>query len=230
MSAAIPFEAMKPRIDQALGQPLLSRAWTLPQVLDECALALRRMDGPKLSTIAVTSCRRREGRSTVAAAMAIVEHFVYGRSTVFVELDFEAPSVAERLGIDATPGAAEVLRGEASLEDCLHWHGDDLAVLVAGDSKGDGPGRLAGRLPHQLFDQLRLLAEVVVADLPPLGEGGAGDPLPPPGSTVVLVLRAGTTPIAEVRHAMGFLDSEPMVILNEAVSAVPAWLRTVLGG
>ena len=61
--------------------------WVRSEVLDACVVALRRMGGAKLRSVGVTSAGRGEGRSTVAAAMAVIQATEYVRKTIYIELD-----------------------------------------------------------------------------------------------------------------------------------------------
>ena len=62
------------------------------------------MGGPAARSIAVTSCHRGEGRSTVALALALLERTTYDRRTLLVELDLEHPWLA-------TPSDCPTVRG-----------------------------------------------------------------------------------------------------------------------
>src|SRR5579871_381342 len=70
-----------------------------PAVESACSFALQRIRGAHLSSIGVTSTLRREGRSTVAAATALVQRYEYGRKVLLVELDLDAPSIGKTMGL-----------------------------------------------------------------------------------------------------------------------------------
>ena len=46
---------------------------------------------------------------------------------------------------------------------------------------------------------------------------------------LLLVVRAGVTPVARVKEASADLHVEPNVLLNGAYSSLPRWLRRLLG-
>lgn len=204
--------------------------WPAPEVIASCSSALRRMGGSHLESLAVTSALRGEGRTMVAAAAAAVQARTYRRRSVLLELDIENPALALRFALDPQPGVAELLTGEASVAECIHWLDDRLGILPAGDPS-DAADDLLARLPAAgLLGQLLDQADTVVADLPPLPPAGAATYLTTPFSAVLLVIRAGVTPVDRVRQAVDSLPESPAVILNGTGSAVPRFLRTVFGG
>jgi Mrp family chromosome partitioning ATPase len=199
-----------------------------PEVVAGCGVALRRMRsdrGGDLDLLAVTSAARREGRSTVALGAALVQRNEYGQPTILLELDLES---ASRAG-DA-PGIAEVMRGEASLAECIVPLAPHLGLLPSGNA-GDEAGTLLARFRRStVLHDLRRGGYAVVADLPPLPPFGLADRVANLFSGVLFVVRAGKTPVEIVRAAIDRLDEPPAILLNAKASAVPRWLRPMVGG
>jgi len=71
--------------------------------------------------------------------------------------------------------------------------------------------------------------DVVIADLPPLLAGGLGYPAARVFDDLLLVVRAGVTPIARVKEATADLHAAPHVLLNGTYSSLPGWLLRLLG-
>ena len=200
-----------------------------PATVSACSFALQRIHGAHLSSIGVTSTVRREGRSAVALATALVQRYEYGRTTLLVELDLQAPSLAKTMDLKTGPGVTDFIRGDAWIGECIQWYDDGLGVIVAGDTNDSEPP-LAAQVPSSsLMADLSALADVVVADLPPLPPVGYGAHLAPLCSTLLMVVRAGATPIAQIQSAIGSLDHAPYVILNDVDHPAPRWLRGVVG-
>lgn len=198
------------------------------QALTACRAVVRRLSESGLSDVAVTSTRRGEGRTTVALGTALVLREAGPGPVVLLELDAARPSLAEVLRLRHAPGLSEALRGTVPLERCISWVDGALGVLRAGDVDPGGHdvdgGDLGGRLPGVL-GALAAAGCRVVADLPPLPPHGPGDRLAAAFSATLLVVRAGRTPVAEVRAAARTLASPPAVVLNATSSALPGWLR-----
>lgn len=193
-----------------------------------CRSALRTFAGVEPRTIAVISAVRGEGRTTVALSCALVEQEELARSTVLLELDLGRPALGPVLGLQARVGLAEVLRGEASVDEALTWITPTLGVVLAGSAGDPGRGLLAFR--HSgLLEQLRGAGHTVVADLPPVSPGHHGDRVVDQFDNTILVVRAGRTPLEQVRAAAQMTAQPPALLLNATSSAVPGWLRRPLG-
>ena len=184
------------------------------EVLESCAGALAGMGGPTARSIAVTSCHRGEGRSTVSLALGLLERTTYERRTLLVELDFERPCLATALGLPDGPGVADVLRDEMTVESTLRWTDDDLAVLTAGEARGAPEALLARVAAGDLLDVLGGLFETVVVDLPPLEGTGSAALVARRCSTPLLVVRAGAAERRDIEKAVAMFDSPPPVLMN----------------
>jgi protein-tyrosine kinase len=202
--------------------------WVRPEVLDACVVALRRMGGAKLRSVGVTSAGRGEGRSTVAAAMAVIQSTEYARKTILVELDLHSPSAAKEFGLAASPGIAEIMREGVDIEDCIQWVSDNLGVVVAG-SGAPMAQLLRGSVAEGIVTALSRRADLLVLDLPPLEKGAGGVQLVDLCETVALVARAGEVSTHRIEEAAAALNTPPFVILNGVKSAAPQWVRRVLG-
>jgi Mrp family chromosome partitioning ATPase len=203
-------------------------SWARPEVVASCNDALSALGGIALTSIGVTSVANGEGRSTVAAGFAVVERCSYGRRTILLELDLERPSLAATLGLRTGPGVAEIVRGEASIDECLQWPLPDLGVLVAGEV-GDAPGALLADVASTgLVQRVRAVTDVVVSDLPALSNDLAAR-VAQTHRDVVLVVKAGGVPRAKVKRAAARLPIAPAVILNQHVPIKPTWLDGMLG-
>ena len=127
----------------------------------------------------VASAGRREGRSTVSAALAVALAQL-GKHVVLVAADFRNPSLSELLGATANgPGLRDVLRGDARTDDAvqllpLGLPGDgSVGLLAAGTPGDDVPATLlAQREFVNLLETLSRVADYVILDSPPALEFG----------------------------------------------------------
>jgi len=197
-----------------------------PEMLDACVVALRRMGGPALQSVGVTSSVRGEGRSTVAAAMAVIYASEYRRRTILVEFDAHKAPAAREFGLAEAPGVAEFIRGE-DIEACVQWVNEDLGVLVAGSDPSMAT-LLRGSTAEDIVDELSRHADTLVLDLPPLEKGAGGVQLVDLCESVALVVRAGVS-THRIEEAAAALTTPPFVILNGVKSAAPRWVRRLLG-
>jgi Mrp family chromosome partitioning ATPase len=148
------------------------------------------------------SARAGDGTTTLAASAAYGLARDFGRRVVLVEANVVRPRLAQRLGIEETPGLVEVVRGtpaQAALrrvDPAL-----PLEVLPAG-SRGARPTLLLHDRSDAALDELAAGRDQVVVDLPPLLESVEGRALVRRGDVVVFVVRAGATRRDDVKSAL----------------------------
>jgi capsular exopolysaccharide synthesis family protein len=94
------------------------------------------VDHPPKS-ILVTSAVPKEGKSTVAAALAAA-HVAAGETTLLLECDLRFPSLAKRLGLSDKPGLTDFLAGHAQPADVLQ------EVELGAGAAADGTTRPSG--------------------------------------------------------------------------------------
>jgi Mrp family chromosome partitioning ATPase len=200
-----------------------------PQMLESCSRASLQFGGPTLRSLAVTSSIRREGRTSVALAMAAVQVRDYGRHPLLLEMDFDAPALSKRLHTDVSPGLAELIRGQASLEEVVQPLADGMTVVTAG-AAGGAPARLIVELMDStLLQDMTRQFDIVVADLPPLLGSTYGRLAADLFERTLLLVRAGVTPVSKIREAGASLRSEPLVLLNGTSTKIPRWVRRLSG-
>jgi polysaccharide biosynthesis transport protein len=206
-----------------------AKSLTVPtEVLEACGAVSARIGGPGLASLGVTSAVRGEGRSLVAAALALVQLEDYRRRVVLVEMDLERPSMADQLGLDGWPGLVELASGQASLQEAIRPLPNGMSVITAG-ARSTSPARVMTEvLSSGILGVIGQSCDVLVADLPPVLGSSVGPSAAEAFDRLVLVVRAGVTPLGRVREAMAMLRSEPTLVLNGASSTLPRWLRQIL--
>lgn len=119
-------------------------------------------------TIVVTSSLPGEGKSTVAANLAIAIA-ASGENVVVVDGDLRRPSVARIFGVLPGVGLTDVLIGRAELQDVLQPWGENgrLSVLGAGSVPPNPSELLGSNAMHTVVEELSRQA-IVLIDAPPL--------------------------------------------------------------
>jgi Mrp family chromosome partitioning ATPase len=199
------------------------------EMLEACRAASLLIGGPRLRNLGVTSSVREEGRTSIALAMAAVHREDYGRNVVLVDMDFENPTLARRHDLDPWPGLAELARGEARLDEVLQPVADGIRLIAAGAIADTATRSATEIVKRGLLERIQGEADVVIGDLPPLLGGGPGAAAARAFESLLLVVRAGVTPVARVKEAAADLHVTPNVLLNGAYSSLPLWLRRVVG-
>jgi capsular exopolysaccharide synthesis family protein len=171
-----------------------------------------------LRTIMVTSPGAGDGKSITAANLAIAMAQEFQRRVVLVDADFRHPSIQSLFGIEAGPGLAGVLAGEATLDDALiHLPDFRLTILPAGPVPEFPTELLGSTAMRRTLDTLRARFDRVLLDLPavmPLADVGTIAPL---ADGVVMVVRAGVTQRPALDRALAALEETKVlgVVLNE---------------
>lgn len=185
--------------------------------------------------IGVTSAIAGEGRTTVALGLARTLAKDLNSIVSLVEVDLERPTLAERFDVGTSDGLADVLRGERHLADVRCLLAPNLYLIPGGTERGD-----AATLLHQLpvqdpfrqrfppqdpFSGTVDFDDLVILDLPPVLSHGYSALAASIADVLVLVVRAGVTPVDVVREAISRLDDPPPrgVVLNGPRSALPSW-------
>lgn len=199
-------------------------------IYDACREASVNLGGPALQSLGITSAIRREGRTSVALAMALVLNREYGRRVLLAEMDgFDRPSLADRTGVKPSPGLGEYLEGKCSLLDTMQIVTPGLTVITSGAPVAGVLRILRQALTGGLMTEMREGHDVVVADLPPLLEGPFTKLAAREFGSVVVVVRASATRVDQLNHALSGLTVEPSLLLNGETSRVPGWLRRLIG-
>ena len=140
--------------------------------------------------LGVTSSLPGEGKSTVAASLALLTAQT-GARVILVDCDLRNGSLSRLLAASATGGIVDVTAGKISLDNAI-WKEPftNLAFLPAGieSQLAHSNEVLASKAIKELFDQLRQRYEYIIVDLPPLA------------------------PIVDVRAAAEFVDLYTLII------------------
>ena len=198
------------------------------EVVEGCRASAARIGAATLTRLGITSTMPGEGRSTIALGMASLVARDHCRRTLLIELDSEQPTLCDRVGLGQVAGLADLINGEAALDHCLHPLDQDLFLLPAGDPSAL-PERGAAANAQDVINIVEQRFDVIVADLPILAGSGAGLLMAELFPTLMLVVRAGVTPLSRVRGAVANLSTPPVVLLNGTTTALPSWVRRIVG-
>ncbi|RMF44362.1 MAG: polysaccharide biosynthesis tyrosine autokinase [Anaerolineae bacterium] len=118
-------------------------------------------------TLLVSSAAAGEGKSTVAAGLAI-SLAQAGYRVILVDADLRAPSLHTMLGLPQKPGLSDVLQGKIPLaESIIMLENLGIDLLTSGDIPDQSTELLASRAMQTTMAQLGQSYDVVVLDGPP---------------------------------------------------------------
>jgi succinoglycan biosynthesis transport protein ExoP len=173
----------------------------------------------RLRSLLVTSASPGEGKSTIAAHLA-VSHAEQGHRTLLIDGDLRRPSVHRRFDIPGGLGLSNVLLSEVAWHEAVIQlpHLPGLDILPAGPTSRRAAD-LVGRGLQQLLDEASFQYDLVILDAPPLL--GFAEPLQMATVVdgVVVVTRAAETSrkaVASVIQTLRRLRATVVgVVLNE---------------
>lgn len=132
--------------------------------------SLRFMSGSRAGdfrTIAVVSAEEAEGKTSVAANIAVA-FAMTGQRVVVVDLDMRRPTLAGRFGLTTGVGASEVLSGQLAVGDAIVPVGVETLRLIGPGTSPPNPGSLITTGLRDMVGELTRVADVVVFDTPPM--------------------------------------------------------------
>ncbi|HEY1598033.1 MAG TPA: cellulose synthase operon protein YhjQ/BcsQ [Pirellulales bacterium] len=121
--------------------------------------------------VAVTAGHRGEGCTvvTLALAKALAE---LDQRVILVDAHFEAPGLADSLGVATQVGWEETLTGEKSLTEAMVESLEDRLTVLPLKQAANPEWRLSVARLKAAFDELRRHADVVLVDAGPFGADG----------------------------------------------------------
>ncbi len=173
----------------------------------------------RLRSLLVTSASPGEGKSTIAAHLAVA-HAEQGHRTLLIDGDLRRPSVHRRFDVPSSVGLSNALVGELPWQEVVLRLADvpGLEVMPAGPPSRRAAD-LIGRGLQQVLEEASQEYDLVILDAPPLL--GFAEPLQMATVVdgVVVVTRAGETSRKAVSSVIATLSrlraTVVGVVLNE---------------
>jgi capsular exopolysaccharide synthesis family protein len=118
----------------------------------------------------VTSANPKEGKTVTCTNLALVMAERLDMTTVIVDCDLRKRTLADLLGAKQTPGVAELLTGQAQLDQIVQpTCYPNLFLIPAGDATFEKVGEITtNREMEDLVNELRKQYDYVIFDAPPI--------------------------------------------------------------
>lgn len=171
-------------------------------------LAAHRGAASDSRSILITGPSPFEGKSTTAINLAS-SLALAGNRVILIEGDFRRPAVGEALGLQAQFGIGDVLLGNVSVEGALvpaQLFDDNLSVLLVDRADDWLVDDLSLPAAEALLEEAERLADYVVVDSPPLTQVTDTMLLAQRADDVVLVVRLGSSRLAQLARLGDLLD------------------------
>jgi len=163
-------------------------------------LMLRWFDGgPDHKALAIVSAERSEGRSFIAANLA-VSFSQLGQKTLLIDADMRNPSQHNLFGVDIGGSLSEVLSGRAGPATIKHVSGlPNLWVFTAGAPPPNSLELLARPQFPRLLGELRQKFDVILLDSPAATEYADAQTVAMCVGAALIVVRKNATRMWRVR-------------------------------
>jgi capsular exopolysaccharide synthesis family protein len=176
--------------------------------------------GLRSRVVMVTSPQPFDGKSTVAANLAVAIAQELNKYALLLDCDLRRPCLHQVFGLQASKGIHEYLADGSSVTSYLLKTPVKNLTLLPGGSPSSNPSKLLSS------DKMRLLIEelrnhyqdrYIIADLPPVGFSVDTSLLSNIVDSVLLVARSGKTPKKMIREAVARIGRDRLlgVVFNE---------------
>jgi len=190
------------------------------------AQVLQRMQERGWHTLGVVSARSGDGKTTVAANLALALAAVPDQYACLIDLDLRRPTVASTFGVEVRVGIDDVLTGSADADDvwCRPREVERLLLMPARQAVADSSEAVSGARLRGLLSGVRerLPAAYVVVDLPPVLETDDASVVAAQLDCVLFVVAEGRSQREDVARTMSLLQRFPVVgtVLNRTTDPV----------
>lgn len=180
------------------------------------------LDRP-LKTLLVTSATPSEGKSTVAANLAIA-FAQAGGSVCLVDADLRRPRIAKIFGVDNWKGLTNAVVSLNGLEGYLTLapRVAGLTLLTSGPVPPNPAEVLASARMGLLLENLRDRFDTLIVDTPPLLAVTDAAVLAPKADGVLMVVRSGHVARKQTARAKEALEAVKARVLGTVLTAVEA--------
>ena len=177
---------------------------------------VREMTGAK--RVVITSAIPQEGKTLIAANLAISMAKHTAQKILLLEGDLHQPALGERVGLGGRAGIGDWARDGKAIEDCLYRAvGSQLWVLPAGFVQDHPLAILQSARFLELFRRLGEVFDWILIDSPPLLPLADANFWSRQSDGLLLVVREGTTPRSLLQKGLEMLDSPTLlgIVMND---------------
>jgi capsular exopolysaccharide synthesis family protein len=144
-------------------------------------------------TIAVTSSRPGEGKTTISSSLAVALA-MGGRRVLLIDGDLRRAQIGQLFNVARAPGLSNVIRGDVKPSQAfVETDVKGLFVMPAGDEVPNPGDLLEGERLNQLIRGLNRVFDLVIIDCAPVMGVADASIIANAASAVVFVVGSGTT-------------------------------------
>jgi len=209
--------AKKTKVVQAAARKLITSVNT-KSVVSEQFRTIRTninfsMPDKDLKTILFTSASPGDGKSTIAANLAVV-FAQEGKNVLLIDADMRKPTVHYTFHMTNTLGLSSLLTRQATLAEVVKLSEIGLDVITCGPIPPNPTELLASRMMDTVLEELKMQYDMIIFDAPPVLSVTDGQILANKCDGTVLVMSAGKTEKDSVVKAKEALVSSKATMLG----------------
>ncbi|MEQ8215473.1 MAG: polysaccharide biosynthesis tyrosine autokinase [Smithellaceae bacterium] len=193
-----------------------------------------RLDGTYPKTILVTSTLAGEGKSLIAANLAVMIAAELQSYALLVDCDLRSPSLSQLFGLQQQKGLSNYLAGETKIEEILMKTSIDKLSILPGGSLEENPVELIGSIKMKSLVQdlkSRYDDRFIIFDSSPILPTTEPSVLNKMVDGIIMVIMSGKTPRESITQAIKSLDEKKIlgVVLNNLEFKTNAMFRKHFG-
>jgi polysaccharide biosynthesis transport protein len=172
--------------------------------------------------LSVTSAVSGEGKTSVAAQLAVSIASATNRPTLLIDGDMRSPDVHRIFDVDLGPGLCDVLSGEATAEEAVETgFSEHLHLLTAGNLAASPHRLMGGGKFHDLIGRLREIYEFIIIDTPPILPASEALLMSSAADSAILCVRRDYSRMGQMSEAARRLRSSGVNLAGAVLSGVP---------
>lgn len=171
------------------------------------------------NTIMITSTLPGEGKTLTAINLSFTFAKLFDQTVLLVDGDLRRQNIHKLLGFESDRGLADYLVDKRPVSDIITWPGIDKLTVISGGKPVQESTELLGT--SRMIDLVREMKtrypdRYVFFDVPPVLSKADTLAFVPLVDYIIVVVRAGTTPVDDVRRALELIPQEKVLgfVLN----------------
>ncbi|MFH1700083.1 MAG: CpsD/CapB family tyrosine-protein kinase [Candidatus Zixiibacteriota bacterium] len=184
------------------------------------------LSGDKTKIILITSSMLAEGKSTIAAFLAMTAAGKKKRKTLLVDCDLRRPTLHRLFDLPREGGVVEALSEKKALKDVIRKTANDyLDIITAGKTVANPTDVFDSEAIHNLLNEGRFYYDLILLDCAPILP--VSDPmlLAPLMDGIIMVVKAGSTQREVAERAARLLQNNSSnfigIVMNNLENALP---------
>jgi len=169
--------------------------------------------------IALTSTQKGEGKSTTSVNLAIVMAKDTKKNVLLIDGDMRKPSIHTFFNYKVKYGLVDILLKRTNIGSAIVSSGiKNLTLLLGGEAVGNPSDLITSPLLRELIEILKTKFDYIIIDSPPIIPFADMNILADIVDSILLVVKAETTPKKMVLEALKSLNKENVigVVLNDS--------------